>query len=109
MQKEEFLTIKINVGFTGEQVTTETLLKQKYVSEHDTKTPHRGTFVQKRSFGASVRTLRKVRFTKTPPESSVQFSSVQSLDRLGRRGNVTGDSAEILFQCFLHCEQFWHG
>ena len=30
-----------------------------------------------------------------------QFSSVQSLDRLGRRGNTTDDSAEIVFQSFL--------
>ena len=32
---------------------------------------------------------------------SVQFSSVQSLDRLGRRGDMRSDSAEILFQSFL--------
>ena len=31
----------------------------------------------------------------------VQFSSVQSLDRLGRRGDMRDDSAEILFQAFL--------
>ena len=30
-----------------------------------------------------------------------QFSSVQSLDRLGRRGHVRDDSADILFQSFL--------
>ena len=29
------------------------------------------------------------------------FSSVQSLDRLGRRGDTRDDSAEILFQSFL--------
>ena len=44
---------------------------------------------------------------------SVQFSSVQSLDRLGRRGDMRDDSAEILFQFFFFpagpCEQFWHG
>ena len=32
---------------------------------------------------------------------SVQFSSVQSLDRLGRRGDMKGDSAEILFKSRL--------
>ena len=31
----------------------------------------------------------------------VQFSSVQSLDRFGRRGDMRDDSAEILFQSFL--------
>ena len=39
-------------------------------------------------------------------------SSVQSLDRLGRRGDMKDDSAEILFQSFSAggpCEQFWHG
>ena len=30
-----------------------------------------------------------------------RFSSVQSLGRLGRRGDTRGDSAEILFQSFL--------
>ena len=30
-----------------------------------------------------------------------QFSSAQSLDRLGRRGDMRDDSAEILFQSFL--------
>ena len=29
------------------------------------------------------------------------FSSAQSLDRLGRQGDMTDDSAEILFQSFL--------
>ena len=29
------------------------------------------------------------------------FSSVQSLDRLGRRGDMRDDSAEIFFQSFL--------
>ena len=29
------------------------------------------------------------------------FSSIQSLDRLGRRGDMRGDSAEIFFKCFL--------
>ena len=33
--------------------------------------------------------------------SSFQFSSVQSLDRLSCRGDITDDSAEILFQSFL--------
>ena len=33
--------------------------------------------------------------------SSVRFSSVQSLDRLGCRGDMKGDSAEILLQFFL--------
>ena len=32
---------------------------------------------------------------------NVQFSSVQSLDRLGRRGDTRDDSAEILLQSFL--------
>ena len=32
----------------------------------------------------------------------VQFCSVQSLDRLGRRGDMRDDSAEIFFQSFLH-------
>ena len=42
--------------------------------------------------------------------SSVQFSPV--LDRLGRRGDMRNDSAEILFQFFSAedpCEQFWNG
>ena len=33
--------------------------------------------------------------------SSVQFSSAQSLDRLGRRRDMGDDSAEILFQSFF--------
>ena len=33
--------------------------------------------------------------------TTVQFSSVQSLDRLGRRGDKRDDSAEVLFQSFL--------
>ena len=40
------------------------------------------------------------------------FSSVQSINRLGRRGDVKDDSAEILFQFVMQrgrCEQFWHG
>ena len=32
---------------------------------------------------------------------SVRFSSVQFLDRLGRQGNMTDDSARILFKSFL--------
>ena len=32
---------------------------------------------------------------------AIQFSSVQSLDRVGRRGDMRDDSAEILFQSFL--------
>ena len=32
---------------------------------------------------------------------SVQFSSVQSLDRFGRRENMRDDCTEILFQSFL--------
>ena len=42
----------------------------------------------------------------------VQFSSVQSLDQLGRRRDMTDDSAEMLFQSFSAggpCQQFWHG
>ena len=41
-----------------------------------------------------------------------QFSSVQSLDRFGRRGDMRDDSADILFHFFFKaggfCEQFWH-
>ena len=37
----------------------------------------------------------------TRPTKSVQFASLQSLDRLGHRGDMTNDSAEILFQSFL--------
>ena len=33
--------------------------------------------------------------------SSVQFTSLQSRDRLGRRGDTRDDSVEILFQSFL--------
>ena len=42
---------------------------------------------------------------------SVRFSSVQSLDRLGRLVDERDDSAEILFRSFLQrpFEQFWHG
>ena len=38
---------------------------------------------------------------KTRSGCSVQFSSVQSLDRLGRRGDMRDDSEVILFQSFL--------
>ena len=34
-------------------------------------------------------------------QSKTQFSSVQSLDQLGRRGNMRDDSAEIPFQSLL--------
>ena len=34
-----------------------------------------------------------------------QFSSVQSLDRLDRRGKMRGDSAEILFQFFFFFQE----
>ena len=44
---------------------------------------------------------RKKNQCKCECVSSVQFSSVQSLDRLGRRGDMRSDSAEILFQSFL--------
>ena len=40
------------------------------------------------------------------------FSSVRSLDRFGRRGNMTEASVEVVFQSFSaggHCKQFWHG
>ena len=42
---------------------------------------------------------------------SVQSSSVQFHDRLGRREVMTDDSAEILlvFSAEGHCEQFWNG
>ena len=33
--------------------------------------------------------------------SSLQFNLVQSLDRLGLRGDMRDDSAEILFKSFL--------
>ena len=42
----------------------------------------------------------------------VQFSSVQSFERLGHRGDMRDDSAGILFQSFSaggHREQFWLG
>ena len=35
------------------------------------------------------------------PTLKYEFSSVQFLDRLGRRGDREGDSAEILLQSFL--------
>ena len=45
-----------------------------------------------------------------------QTNSVQSLDRLGRRGDIRDDSADTLSQSFFfflqeasHCEMFWHG
>ena len=34
-------------------------------------------------------------------DKTVQFTSVQSFDRLGRRGDMKNGSAEILFQAFL--------
>ena len=37
-----------------------------------------------------------------------KFGSVQSLDRLGRRGDTGDDSAEILFQSFLQEALAWH-
>ena len=40
-----------------------------------------------------------------------QFSSGQSLGRLGRRGDMRNDPTEILFQSFFaggYSEQFWH-
>ena len=43
---------------------------------------------------------------------SVQFTSVQSFERLGHRGDMRDDSAGILFQSFSaggHREQFWLG
>ena len=40
-------------------------------------------------------------YSRTKTWSNVEYSSVQSLDRLGRRGNTRDDSAEILFQSFL--------
>ena len=36
-----------------------------------------------------------------PVSTTIMFSSVQSLDRLDRRGDIRDDSAEILFQSFL--------
>ena len=38
---------------------------------------------------------------KPSPSVLTEFSSVQSRDRLGRRGDMRDDSAEILFQSFL--------
>ena len=40
-------------------------------------------------------------FCDAPTFNSVPLCSVQSLDRLGRRGDMWDDSAEILFQSFL--------
>ena len=39
--------------------------------------------------------------SKASVDTAVQFSSVQSLDRSGRWGNMRDNSAEILFQSFL--------
>ena len=53
--------------------------------------------------------MRKVEYS----EMKVQFSSIQSLDQLGRRGDMTDDSAETLFHSVLQvvatCEKFRHG
>ena len=40
----------------------------------------------------------RVLYGRLAAASSVQFSSVQFLDRLGRREDMTDDSAEILLQ-----------
>ena len=58
--------------------------------------------------------INEVYYKQGCTERSLRFSSVQSLDRLGRRGNMRDDSAEILLQFFFFsagssCEQFWHG
>ena len=47
-----------------------------------------------------------------PSNTGVQFSSVQSLNRLGCQGHVRDDSAEIPLPAFSAggpCEQLWHG
>ena len=53
----------------------------------------------------SSRCLEKARCTVAPFSLCLCviliFSSVQSLDRLGRRGDIRDDSAEILLQTFL--------
>ena len=46
--------------------------------------------------------------------TTVHFSSVQTLDRLGHQGDMTDVSTEILFQSFFfpaegHCEPFLRG
>ena len=46
--------------------------------------------------------INEVYYKRGSTERSLRFSSVQSLDRLGRRGNMRDVSAEILFQSFLH-------
>ena len=54
--------------------------------------------------GGGINIVRKL--------SSIQFSSVQCLDRVGRRGDRRDDSAAILFQSFSAggpCEQSWLG
>ena len=45
--------------------------------------------------------INEVYYKRGCTERSLRFSSVQSLDRLDRRGNMRDDSAEILFQSFL--------
>ena len=48
----------------------------------------------------SAKTLN-TRSTKAKHDSTRQSNSVQSLDRLGRRGDMEDESAEILLQSFL--------
>ena len=46
------------------------------------------------------------------PSTRISSVSLQFLDRLGRRWDMTDDSAEIRFSAFSaggRCEQFWHG
>ena len=57
--------------------------------------------------------LHNVRGKTIGLSQTIPFSSFQSYDRLDRRGDMTDDSAEILFQFFFfsaggHCKQCWH-
>ena len=52
--------------------------------------------------GKCQKTTRKISIAVSLHHlSSIQFCPVQSLDRLGRRGDMRDDSAEIIFQSFL--------
>ena len=75
----------------------------------------RGLSVCKRWQNNYIQTL-KIQSCSRPEMTfygySVQFSSLQSLVRLGCRVDMRDDSAEILFlslSALGTCEQFWHG
>ena len=56
----------------------------------------------RRSFvAANIPTVFAAAKIKLPLQSDRLFSSFQSIDRSGRRGDMRDDSAEILFQSFL--------